>query len=208
MKKDVKKISYSRQEAIAALGANSSLYERLSNTPIDAVYNFISIGYLVDKGDLETIECPELVKEKILKLFKNILIKETTFFVTLDAMMSIFATGKAIVPLMGAVDIAPAQRISYLQRFDSYITEESRDKIKIVNSEMPKVAVLCSQGVSLIYWIDHDYKSEKIYCFETDVINHLLNRDVAGSTLSIMNFSPDLWQSYLDELLKTKLHNL
>ncbi|WP_019850013.1 hypothetical protein [Desulfitobacterium sp. PCE1] len=208
MKKDVKKISYSRKEAIAALEANSPLSDRLINTPIDAVYNFISIGYLVEKQDLETMEGHELVKEKILKLFKNILVKETTFFVTLDAMMSIFATGKAIVPLMGAVDIAPEQRVSYLQRFDSYINEESRDKIKIVNSEQPKVAVLCSQGLSLIYWIDHDYESEKIYCFETDVINNLLDREVAGSTLSIMDFSPELWQSYLDELLKTKLRNL
>lgn len=201
MKKDVKKISYDRKEAIAALETDPSLFDRLVNKPFDAVYNFISIGYLIEKKDLEAIACEETIKESILKLFKDILLKETTFFVTIDAMMSIYATGKAIVPLIGAIDIAPDQRISYLQRFDSYINEESRDKIRIVNSELPKVAVLCSQGLSLIYWIDHDYESEKIHYFETDMINNLLSSEVAESTLAIMDFSSDLWKSYIDELL-------
>ncbi|HHY28261.1 MAG TPA: hypothetical protein GX523_16270 [Desulfitobacterium dehalogenans] len=208
MKKNIKKISYNRNEAISALEADPSLIDKLTDRDIDAVYNFISIGYLIEKKDLETIESKEIIKKGILKLFNDVLLKETTFFVTIDAMMSIYATGKAIVPLIGAVDIAPDQRIPYLQRFDSYINEKSHDKIRIVNSEPPKVAVLCSQGLSLVYWIDHEHESEKIHCFETDMINNILGREMAESTLTILDFSSDLWKSYIDELSKTKIHNV
>lgn len=207
MKKDAKNISYSRNEATAALEEDPSLIDKLINRHIDAVYNFISIGYLIEKEDLDNIECKETTKKSLLKLFNNILSKETTFFVTIDAMMSIYATGKAIVPLIGAVDIAPDKRIPYLKRFDSYINEKSYDKIRIVNSELPKVAVLCTRGLSLVYLIDHEYDSEKIHCFETDMINNILSREVAESTMTILDFSSDLWKSYIDELSRTKIHN-
>ncbi len=205
MKKDAIKISYNRSEATAALEANPSLIDKLTNRNINAVYNFISIGYLIEKKDLESVESKESIKNSILKLFNDILIKETTFFVTIDAMMAIYATGKAIVPLIGAIDIAPGELISYLKRFETYINEKSKDKIRIVNSELPKVAVLCSSGLSLIYLIDHQYESEKIHYFETDMINNILNSEVAESTKSILDFSPDLWSTYIDAL--TKCHN-
>ena len=207
MKKDAKKISYNSSEATAALEADPSFIDKLTNRHIDAVYNFISIGYLIEKKDLENIESKEIIKKSILKLFNDVLIKETTFFVTIDAMMSIYATGKAIVPLIGAVDIALDKRISYLKRFDSYINDKSHDKIRIVNSEPPKVAVLCSHGLSLVYLIDNEYESEKIHCFETDMINNILGREVAESTMTILDFSSDLWKTYIDELSKTTIHN-
>ncbi|HCL02787.1 MAG TPA: hypothetical protein DHW61_10320 [Lachnoclostridium phytofermentans] len=205
MKKDAIKISYNRSEATAALEANPSLIDKLTNRNINAVYNFISIGYLIKKKDLESVESKESIKNSILKLFNDILIKETTFFVTIDAMMAIYATGKAIVPLIGTVDIAPDELISYLKRFETYINEKSKDKIRIVNSELPKVAVLCSSGLSLIYLIDHQYGSEKIHYFETDMINNILNSEVAESTKSILDFSPDLWSTYIDALSKNKI---
>ncbi|WP_187117404.1 hypothetical protein [Clostridium amazonitimonense] len=206
-RKDAKKISYNRSEAIAALEADPSLIDNLTNRHIDAVYNFIFIGYLIGKKDLENIESKETIKKSILKLFNDVLTKETTFFVTIDAMMSIYATDKAIVPLIGAIDIAPDKRIPYLKRFDSYINDKSHDKIRIVNSEPPKVAVLCSRGLSLVYLIDHEYESEKIHCFETDMINNILGNEVAESTMSILDFSSDLWKTYIDELSKTTIHN-
>lgn len=207
MKKGAKKISYNKSEATVALETDPSLIDKLVNRHINAVYNFISIGYFIEKNELENIESNETIKRSILKLFNDILIKETTFFVTIDAMMGIYATGKAIVPLMGAVDIAPNKRIPYLKRFEPYINEKSPDKIRIINSELPKIAVLCSQGLSLVYLIDHEYESEKIHCFETDIINNILANEVADSTMKILDFSSDLWKTYIDELSRTKIHN-
>lgn len=206
MKKEAKKISYNQKEARELLETDPSLMDQLVHRNIDAVYNFISIGYLIEKGDLENVECEETIKNSVLRLFKEVLTKETTCFVTIDAMMGILATGKAFVPLIGAIDIPPNERISYLKRFDSYINEESSAKIKIVNNEMPKVAVLCSCGLSLVYLMDHEYKSEKIHYFETDTINHILDSEVAQSAKTIMDFSSDLWTTYIDEVSITKIH--
>ena len=202
MKKGAKKISYDRREAVAALESDPSLITKLIDRKIDAVYNFISIGYLIENKELEKIESKAVVRKAVLKLFHSILTDETAFFVTIDAMTGFCATGKAIVPLIGAVDIAPGDRIPYLKRFNPFIDEKSDGKVRIVNSEQPKVAVLCSRGLSLIYLIDTETQSEKIHCFETDAIQDILRNEVAESTMKIMNFSSDLWDAYLDEASK------
>lgn len=203
MKKEAKKISYSREDAIAALEDNPLLIDKLINERrIDSVYNFISLGYLIEKEDLENVECKEIVKEALLKLFGSILKKDTVFFVTIDAMMGFYATGKAIVPLIGAVDFPPDKRVSYLKRFDSYINEKSPHKVRIVNSEMPKVAVLCSPRLSVVYLINNEYTFEKIHFFETDTINNILSSEVGENTMKMVEFSSDLWAAYIDKLLK------
>lgn len=200
MRKGARKISYNRNEAIAAIVEDPSLIERLINKPIDAVYNFISIGYLVNKGELDKIEGKENIKEAILKFFNHILMTKTTFFVTLDAMTSFFATGKAIVPLFGAVDFVADERVSYLQRFNLHINHETPDKIRILNGDPPKMAILCSQEISIIYLVDDEYKSEKIHYFSTNAIHNILSSQVAGDDMKTMDFSIDLWDVYMEEL--------
>ncbi|WP_349948744.1 hypothetical protein ABFV83_10115 [Lacrimispora sp. BS-2] len=87
-----------------------------------------------------------------------------------------------------------------MQRFHSFINEKSSDKVMIVNSEQPKAAVFCLQGLNLIYTIDHDYKTEKIHCFETDLFNDILRRETSERTMKLLDFSSDLWLAYLDEM--------
>lgn len=200
MKKGAKKISYNRSEAIAAIEETPSLMEQLISNPIDEVYNFISIGYLIRKNELDEIEGKETIKEVLLKFFNYILTAKTTLFVTIDAMTVFFATGKAILPLLGAVDFAAEERVSYLQRFNLHINHETPDKIRILNGEPPKMVILCSKGVSIIYLVDEDYKSEKIHYFETDVIHDFLHSQIGEDNLKIMDFSADLWDVYMEEL--------
>jgi hypothetical protein len=200
VKKDAKKISYSGREAVTVLEADSSILTRLMDMHVEAVYNFISIGYLIGEKDLESVNGRAVSKRAILELFRRILDKETAFFVTVDAMIGFCSTGKAIVPLFGVVDFPPEERIPYLQRFNTFINDKSSDKVRIVNSEQPKAAVFCLQGLNLIYTIDHDYKNEKIHCFETDLFQLILSRETSESTMKLLDFSPDLWLAYLDEM--------
>ncbi|ADL05556.1 hypothetical protein [Lacrimispora saccharolytica] len=202
MRKEAKKISYSGREAAAALDTDPTILSRLKNRHVEAVYNFISIGYLVEEKDIAAAEGSAVAKRVVLELFHSILDRETVFYVTVDAMLGFCSTGKAIVPLFGAVDIPPEERISYLKRFNSFINDKSTDKIRIVNSEQPKSAVFCLQGMNLIYMIDHDYKSEKIHFFETNLFNEFLSRDTSADTRKILDFSPDLWESYLSEMTR------
>lgn len=207
MKKNAKKISYNKNEAIAALEADPLLIDKLTGNHIDAVFNFISIGYLIDKKELENAACKESIKKIILKLFNDVLLKEASFFVTIDAMISIYLTGKAFVPLIGAIDIAPDERIAYLERFASYINEKSHDKFRVVNSDLPKVAILCAHDLSLVYMIDSEDGSEKIHCFQTDMINTGLTRKIEEGTMTIMDFSSDLWDTYINGLAMVTRHN-
>lgn len=107
-------------------------------------------------------------------------------------MLGFCSTGKAFVPLLGAFDFSPEERIPYLQRFNTFINDKSSDKVRIVNSEQPKAAVFCLQGLNLIYIIDHDYQTEKIHCFETDLFNDILSRETSGSTMKLLDFRPAL----------------
>lgn len=200
MRNDARKISYSGREAAAALEADPSIPSRVMDRHMEAVYNFISIGYLVGEKDLGPAGGREVAKRAVLELFHRILDKDTIFLVTVDAMLGFCSTGKAIVPLFGAVDFLPEERIPYLRRFNSFINDKSSDKVRIVNSEQPKAAVFCLKGLNLIYMIDHDYKEEKVHCFETDLFHEILSRETSDNTMKLLDFSPDLWETYLDEM--------
>ena len=205
IRKNTRKISYDGKEARAALANDPSLLFRLTNGSVDAVYNFISIGYLIHEEEMKSNHSDEVIKKAILELFHRILTEETKFYVNIDAMIGFQSSGHAIIPLVGIVNIPLEERIPYLKRFDSYIHKDNVNRIRIVNSELPKVAVLCSKGMSIIYLADND--SEKIHYFRTDMINDNLKKEIAENNMKLMDFSVDLWNNFLDEMSKD-LHNV
>ena len=200
MKKDAKKISYNKNEAIALLETNSARLKDIVNRPIDAVYNFISIGYFLEPNELDCVHGNATTKKTIIEMFDSIMTKEAVFYVTIDAMMHFFATGKVIVPFLGAIDVPAENRVAYLRRFDIYMNEKSHEKIKVISSDLPKVAVLCFRGLSLIYIMDQTYQSEKIHCFETDIVSRILHNELAENPLKTIDFSLDLWDAFIGEL--------
>lgn len=204
MQKGARKISFSRREAIDALEADPGYVDRLVNTGIDAIYNFISIGHLVGKEELDKIDGNETAKAGMLKIFQSILTKGTLFYVTLDAMTGFFATGKAIVPLVEAVDFPLEERVPYLSRFNTYIDKDNPQNVIILNCKMPKVALLHSPGVSIIYLIDSEYRCEKIHLFKTDMLHNVLASEIADGRLNSLPFSFDLWDTYIKELSSRK----
>ena len=115
-------------------------------------------------------------------------------------MIGFQSSGHAIIPLLGTIDIPPEKRIPYLKRFDSYIHKDKINHIRVVNSEFPKVAVLCAKEMSIIYLTDDD--SEKIHYFKTDIINNHLKTVITESNMKLVHFSVDLWNSFLAEMTK------
>ena len=200
MRKKIRKISYDGNEVRAALTHDPSLLPRLTNGSVDAVYNFISIGYLIHEEELKDIDIDDGIKKSILNLFQSILTEDTDFYVNIDAMIGFQSSGHAIIPLLGTVDIPSEERIPYLKRFDSYIHKDKVNRIRVVNSEFPKVAVLCSKGMSIVYLTDDD--SEKIHYFQTDIINNHLKSMIAEDNMKLMHFSVDLWNIFLSEMSK------
>lgn len=206
MKKDAKKISYNKSEATESFDDNLSLVDKLIDKKIDAVYNFISIGYLIKTEDLRNKKADKTIKNGVLKLFEEILSKDTTFFVSVDAMMAFYQTGKAIVPFVETVDFSISERSSYLKRFESYIIGENHDKIRLLNIEMPKIAILCTSDLNIIYLIDNEYKNEKIHCFGSNMINSMMTNEILKKDHAIVDFSLDLWETYIGGLSETKIN--
>jgi hypothetical protein len=202
VKKEAKKISYSGREVAAALEIDPSILSRLMDKRVDVVYNFIPIGYLVREKDLESVEGRKVSKRAILEFLHRVMDKETIFFMAANAMFEFGTVGKAVVPLFGAIDFSPKERIQYLQRFNKLINDKSSDKIRALNGEQPKAAVICLQGLNVIYMIDQEYKNEKIHCFETNLFQDIIGRQIAKYAIKVLEFSPELWQAYLNEVTK------
>lgn len=205
MKRKIKKISYSRSEASALLEANPTFIDKLASAGVDTVYNFISLGYLLERHELDVLDGKDIVKDFISKFFNYILTTKTTFAVTLDAMAGFFTTGKAIVPLLGAVDFAQEERLPYLERFGLYLDREKPDKIQLLNCDMPHIAIVCSAEANIVYYVDNTYQFERFYYFKTDKINEMLKRKIADGSLKTLDFSGEIWDYYVEEL-KTNVH--
>lgn len=200
MKEQPKKISHTPESVINLLENNPAYIDRFIRTPFDTVYNFMSVGYLLERNELDSLNGSESIKDTTFKLYHHILTSETTFAVTIDAMTNFYTTGKAIVPLLGAVDFPLEKRIDYLHRFDTLMCDETSDKIRVLKCKFPNAAILCSEECTIIYLTDDEFKPAKIHCFKTSVISELLKEELIGNNMKLLSFSADLWYTYLEEL--------
>ncbi len=208
MRKGSTKASYSTGEAIAFLESNPQIITALQSRKVDGVYNFMSIGYLLNKQELEATQSSPLVCDFISKLFTRVLSTQTTFVVSMAAMDRFSSLGRAIVPLIGAIPFPPELRVDYLRRFDAYLSESNYDKLKIVDSGFSNIAVLVSQGLCLIYTLDDTFQREKTHVFHSPRLGSLIDKELCASDRVIADFTKDLWNAYQEELLNTGLdHN-
>ena len=205
MKKKIKKISYSHAEAIAFLEKKPAFIDDLLSKGIDTVYNFITLGYLLKRQELDTLEGSDRIKDLLFKLFHNILTSDTNFLLTLDSLTQFFATGKALVPLLGPFDFPQEERISYLERFNLYLNGEKSDKVRILNCELPNLSILCLPGINIVYYADDTYQSERFYYFESDSLNNLLKKEISEDDLKTLDFNGEMW-NYCIEELRTNVH--
>ncbi len=194
MMQATEKISYSRADAIAFLKKNPQFIARLAEQGIESVYNFVSIGWLLEKEELKAAGIDAELCARIAELFDTILSTETTFIVSLTAMERFVASGKTMVPLFGAIDIPLEARAGYLQRLERFLPKKSFSKYKLVNSDLANMAVLCTRGTTLLYTVDDTHRREKIYVFKRNEL-----RDFAKD-IKLLSLTSDLWQTYRKEL--------
>lgn len=202
MKKEIAKISYNRNEAAALLEENPHFVPELLERGIDSVYNFVSIGYLLDQEELRSMSDNGQMADWVWQIFHSILSGRTTFHVSLAAMDRFSTFGKAIVPLIGAFPLPPEQRVSYLQRFDTYLKDEkSFSKVKILDSHLSNIAVFCSGNLCLVYSIDDAFERDRIHVFDLEAARPVLENLTITSPALPVDFSLDLWSAYQGDLL-------
>lgn len=202
MKKKARKLSFTKKEAIAGLKENAVFIDKLLGKSMDAVFNFTGAGHFLKKEDLDKIEGDEAMKGAVLKLFRNVLTQKSPYYFTVDSIMNFSVDGKMNLPFLGTIEIPPEERITHLRRLGSYVKEEDFQRIRIVNSEFPNISVFCGKGFCLVYIVNDDFPYEKIHYFETDMLKKVLTRQMADKNMQQLEFSMELWETYIDELLK------
>lgn len=202
MTKDIRKISYSKSETIAFCEENRHIASALFNQGIDAVFNFTSIGYLLREEEINSLSGNEKISRWAWLLFQHIMNKGTEFYVSLAAMEHFAATGKAVVPFIGAYSFPAEHRAPYMERFNQYLMDEdSFSRIKLLDSHLSNMAILCAGNFCLIYAIDDEYALERIHIFDRDKVSPILEKLIKDNKLVDLKFSSELWNIYQEGLL-------
>ena len=202
MKKDIKKISLSGEEAKEAFqrDPDPAFADQLLGGGIDTVFNAISIGYLLRDSDLDRAEDAVSAKRPMIRLFRHVLTTKAKFYVTIDAMLAFYRTGKLTLPLTGIVRIPREERVAYLSRFNDFLGPEYHEKIVILNSMMPYLTLLLSKDYALIYLTDSECRYEKLHILPGEALRRGMEGDLASGRLNPLPFSVDLWASFLNDM--------
>lgn len=203
LKRDIKKVSYSRDEAAAYLECNPDFISSLTRQGIDHIYSLTSIGYLQEKEKISALTDNAPIAAAVSEIFNCILTGKSVFNISLSAMERFSTFGKAIIPLVGAFSLLPEQRTSYLKKYHSYLKEESSSsKVKILNSNLSNLFILCSGDLGLVYSVDDKCERERIHVFEASTIRPVLESMALSEDTLLLDFSMELWSSYQGDLFR------
>ncbi len=199
MKSNPKRISYSKNEATEFLKSSPEIRTGIMNLKIDAVYNFVPIGYMVEEKDIKSDDQSAVNKEVILKIFNTILTTETLFIVSLNTMKQVYSSKTVAVPLVEPVHFSKRnQLIAYMRRFDVYLSQKSSEKVKVVLGDFPPAAIFCTKEFSIVYIPTNNFQQEKYHFFRTELIRDLLEKHLSNQ--SVYSVSDGIWASYLREI--------
>lgn len=205
MKRGPERISYSKDEAAAYLETHPWFVENLLDKGVDIVYNFVSIGYLLERCELDAKAAPSSLQDAVWRLLNGTLTTTKTFVVSFGAMERFVSTGNIIVPLLGIVNYPVGARAPYLQRYNLYLGEKVYDKVKISKNELSNMAVLCTDGLTLIYTIDMRLERERVHVLATDRISAMLHDKIMDNKMETVDFTPELWNAYHEGLSHKRL---
>lgn len=199
---NINKISYTNAEAIEYLNQHPSFVDELTDCGIDAIYNFLSMGYLIRDDDIRSKDIDLNLNKQMQKLFKRILSGNSDFYVSNYAMTSFYTKGITIVPLSGEIKIPLESRITYLKRFNKYVTQNNRKKLKIITNDFPPVTVLFSGKLTIVYTYNSTDKLEKLHVFRTRKMYDILYNQIQYKIKNMIDLNFELWNTYINDLTK------
>lgn len=196
------KLSYTKEESIKYLEQHPSFVEELTDSGINAVYNFLSMGYLIRDDDISCKENKVVLNKQMQKLFKRFLSDNSEFYVSTYAMTDFYTQGKTIVPLSGEIRIPMESRITFLKRFNKYITRNNHKKLKIITNDFPPVTVLFSGKYTIIYTFNSTNKLEKLHIFKTRKMYNIIYNQIQYKIKNMIDLNYELWNTYINDLTK------
>ncbi len=201
LKEEPQKISYNTEDAIAYFKENSQKTIQLLEQQMESVYNFLFIGYLIQKSELRNMHSDKILTDRIEKAFHAVLAGEMHFYLSFSTLERFVTFGKLMIPLLGMVTIPAPERAAYLQRFNLFLKDEQFEKVKIVNSEYSNFSVVFFQDAAILYTADSSGAREKFHVFTHPQICNQLKESILANSNVAFELSPDLWKAYQEDLL-------
>ena len=199
---NINKLSYTSEEAIKYLEQHPSFVDELTDSGINAIYNFLCMGYLVRDDDINRKENRVTLNKQMQKLFKQFLSDKSDFYVSTYAMTEFYTQGKTIVPLSGEIRIPLESRITFLKRFNKYITSNSHKKLKIITNDFPPVTILFTGSYTIIYTYNSTDKLEKLHVFTTRKMYDIIYNQIQYKIKNMIDLNYELWDTYINDLTK------
>lgn len=200
MRQGPKRVSFSGAEASAGLQARPDLIDGLIRKGVQAAYIFMPLGFLLKGEDLDAQHAPDFRRHEAAKLFDHILKSSIPLYITQDMMEHFYKTGRLILPLAGIVNISRSKRLPYLSRLSAHLGNRDADLVILLNSNMPKLAILQCREYTVLYVADSRCRNEKFHVLPTEAIQRGLNRELASGRLSPLPLDEEMWGTLLQEL--------
>lgn len=199
---NINKLSYTSEEAIKYLEQHPTFVDELTDSGINAIYNFLCMGYLIRDDDINRKENKVTLNKQMQKLFKRFLSDNSDFYVSTYAMTEFYTQGKTIVPLSGEIRIPLESRITFLKRFNKYITSNSHKKLKIITNDFPPVTILFTGSYTIIYTYNSTDKLEKLHVFTTRKMYDIIYNQIQYKIKNMIDLNYELWDTYINDLTK------
>ena len=197
-----KQMSFNRQQFQQQREQGKNCFKELLEQKISRVFNFVPIAYMVNDKELAKIEDSAEERRIILAFFEKILSEDTRIYFSDLCFRTIADEGKLAVPLHGLVELPPSDRIPYLNRIVNYYEgNSSHDKFKLIYINAPRMCLICSPELSLIYTVDYNFKNEKVHFFHKKNLCDSFLRQIENEAVEIAAFSMELWDDFLQNRL-------
>lgn len=203
--KGAKKVSYSRDEAVSYLEKHPCYVKGLLDKGVDALYNFVSVGYLLERWELDGTAADDFLKDAVYQLLNGALVQNKAFVVSYGAMERFITTGNIIAPLLGTVNYPEGTRMPYLQRYTSYLRDDMYEGVKIVKIELANMAVLCAAEMTFVYTIDRRLEVERIHILPSGCVTEMLYKKTLGKKNETLDLTKELWEAYQERLSERKV---
>ncbi|HBR02163.1 MAG TPA: hypothetical protein DD738_06105 [Ruminiclostridium sp.] len=203
LKEEPQPISYSTEEAIAIFKEDPQNIIQMLEQQTESVYNFLPIGYLIQKSELKGIHSDKALIELVEKAYHAVLKGNMHFYISFSTMERFVTFGKLILPLLGQTVIPAQERAAYLQRFNLFLKDEQFHKVQVVNSGHSNFSVLFSQDATILYTTNNSGTREKFHVFTHPEMCQRLKDSILADSHVAFELSPDLWKAYQEDLLSS-----
>ena len=193
-----RQLSFNREQFQQLREKGSNFLEDLLKFEITHVFNFAPIGYTLNDKELAEFEDSADQRRMLLDFFEKVLSGDTKFYFSDLCLQTIADEGRLVVPLHGVVELPRPERVPYLNRVVKYYEKDaSREKFKLIYSKTPRMCLVCTPELSLIYTIDHNLENEKVHFFYGNNLGDSFLEQIEEEAGEIAVFTVEWWNDFL-----------